>query len=122
MPVTTKVGAARVGGPKPCRSFSYQNLPEPSRVQAGVRYREFKLVSVAIIARVRAFWWLLRMDSGVTGVKPPQRNVSGTVDIRRVREIKSGFRRLPGTATRELPFRWAVVNTDARCWFAWLPA
>jgi len=74
MPVTTKVGAARVGGPKPCRSFSYQNLPEPSRVQAGVRYREFKLVSVVIIARVRAFWWLLRMDSGVTGVKacPPQ--------------------------------------------------
>ena len=41
------------------------------------------------------------------------------VDIRRVREIKSGFRRLPDTATRELPFRSAVVNTDAR-WAATL--
>ena len=36
-----------------------------------------------------------------------------TVDIRRVREIKSGFRRLSETATRELPFRSAVVNTSA---------
>ncbi len=41
--------------------------------------------------------------------------VPNTLDIWRVREIKSDFRRLPETATRELPFHSAVVNTSARC-------